>query len=61
MKQDREKPSKARIDKGKPSGANKSEPELPSRVKIFQKQNQYKIKAETKPIQKSLQQQYQKN
>jgi hypothetical protein len=30
MKQDREKPSKARIDKGKPSGANKSESEIPS-------------------------------
>ncbi|HEY8897178.1 MAG TPA: hypothetical protein VIM79_20280 [Niastella sp.] len=30
MKQDKEKPSKARIDKGKPSGANKSEEEIPS-------------------------------
>ncbi|MET3887357.1 hypothetical protein [Niastella sp. OAS944] len=34
MKQDREKPSKARVDKGKPSGANKSEPELPSDLPV---------------------------
>jgi hypothetical protein len=34
MKQDREKPSKARVDKGKPSGANKSEAEIPSDLPV---------------------------
>jgi hypothetical protein len=34
MKQDKEKPSKARVDKGKPSGANKSEAEVPSDLPV---------------------------